>query len=90
LAAPRRLRSQVILTQHWEQRNPDHAATSYLVADAAFVVGLRNYRRHMAPAFRPRRLVYALPTSEAGRGLPFGRGGRDRDRDAEVGGHRRF
>ena len=42
--ALRRLRPRVVLTQHWEQRHPDHAAASRLVYDACFVAGLRNYR----------------------------------------------
>ncbi len=64
VAALRRLRPQIVVTQHWEQRHPDHAATSRLVAEAAFVAGLRNHRPDLGPAFRPRKLVYALPTTE--------------------------
>lgn len=62
--ALRRLRPQVVLLQHWEQRHPDHAAASRLVYDAAFVAGLRGYRPELGTAFRPRKLVYALPTTE--------------------------
>jgi bacillithiol biosynthesis deacetylase BshB1 len=62
--ALRRLRPDVVLLQHWEQRHPDHAAASRLVYDAAFVAGLRRYRPDLGPAFRPRKLVYALPTTE--------------------------
>jgi len=62
--AMRRLRPRVVLLQHWEQRHPDHAAASRLVYDAAFVAGLRSYRPELGAAFRPAKLVYALPTTE--------------------------
>ncbi len=70
VAALRRLRPQVVVTQHWEQRHPDHSAASRLVADAAFVAGLRNYRPDLGPAFRPRKLVYALATIDNGEVSP--------------------
>lgn len=63
--AVRRLRPRVVLLQHWEQRHPDHAAASRLVYDACFAAGLRNYRPELGAAFRPAKLVYALPTTEA-------------------------
>jgi N-acetylglucosamine malate deacetylase 1 len=63
--AIRRLRPQVVLLQHWEQRHPDHAAASRLVYDAAFVAGLRNYRPELGPAFRPTKLAYAATTTES-------------------------
>jgi bacillithiol biosynthesis deacetylase BshB1 len=62
--AIRRLTPQVVLLQHWEQRHPDHAAAGRLVYEAAFVAGLRNYRPELGPAFRPRKLVYALSVTE--------------------------
>lgn len=61
----RRLRPRVVLTQHWEQRHPDHAAASRLVYDACFVAGLRNYRSDLGPAWRPRKIAYALTMTEA-------------------------
>jgi bacillithiol biosynthesis deacetylase BshB1 len=64
VAALRRLRPRVVITQHWEQRHPDHAATSRIVQDAAFLAGLRNYRPDLGAAFRPRRLVYAVTLTE--------------------------
>lgn len=70
VAALRRLRPHLVVTQHWEQRHPDHAATSRLLADAAFVAGLRNYRPELGLAFRPRKLVFALPTTEGGEIVP--------------------
>ena len=89
VGALRRLRPQVVVTQHWEQRHPDHAATSRLVADAAFVAGLRNYRPDLGPAFRPRKIVYALPTTEGGEVDALVRRGRDHDLAPEACGHRR-
>ena len=68
--ALRRLRPQVVLLQHWHQRHPDHAAASRLIYDAAFVAGLRAYRPELGPAFRPGKLVYALPTTEGAEGAP--------------------
>lgn len=64
VAALRRLRPRVVITQHWEQRHPDHAATSRLVQDAAFLAGLRNYRPDLGVAFRPRKLIYAVTLTE--------------------------
>ena len=62
--ALRRLRPRIVLLQHWDQRHPDHAAASRLVYDAAFVAGLRAYRPELGAAFRPSKLIYALPTTE--------------------------
>jgi N-acetylglucosamine malate deacetylase 1 len=64
VAAIRRLRPRVVITQYWEQRHPDHAAASALVYDASFVAGLRNYRPDLGPAFRPAKVVYAMATTE--------------------------
>jgi len=65
VAVLRRLRPAVVITQHWEQRHPDHAATSRLVYDACFMAGLRNYRPDLGAAFRPRKIVYATSMTEA-------------------------
>lgn len=70
VAALRRLRPQVVLLQHWQQRHPDHAAASRIVYQAAFVAGLRNYRPDLGPPFRPAKLVYALPVTEAPEVVP--------------------
>jgi bacillithiol biosynthesis deacetylase BshB1 len=70
VAALRRLRPTLVLLQHWEQRHPDHAAASRLVYDASFVAGLRGYRPELGPAFRPQKLVYALPTTEGSDAMP--------------------
>lgn len=65
VAALRRLRPSVVLLPHWEQRHPDHIATSRLVYDASFVAGLRNYRTDLGPGFRPTKLIYVPSVTEA-------------------------
>lgn len=65
VAALRRLRPAVVVTQHWEQRHPDHAVASRLVYDACFIAGLRNYRPDLGAAFRPRKVLYATSMTEA-------------------------
>jgi N-acetylglucosamine malate deacetylase 1 len=65
VAALRRLRPAVVVTQHWEQRHPDHAMASHLVYDACFMAGLRNYRPALGEAFRPRKVVFATSMTEA-------------------------
>jgi bacillithiol biosynthesis deacetylase BshB1 len=62
--ALRRLRPGVVVLPHWEQRHPDHAAASRIAYEASFLAGLRNYRPDLGPAFRPRKLVYALAMTE--------------------------
>lgn len=65
VAALRRLRPRVVLLQHWEQRHPDHTAASRIVYEASFLAGLRAYRPDLGAAFRPCKLAYALPVTEA-------------------------
>jgi bacillithiol biosynthesis deacetylase BshB1 len=60
----RRLRPRVVITMHWEQRHPDHAATSRVVTDASVLGGLRNYRPELGTAFRPARILYAVAMNE--------------------------
>jgi bacillithiol biosynthesis deacetylase BshB1 len=64
LAVVRRLRPRVVLTQHWEQRHPDHAAASRIVYEACFFAGLRNYHPDLGAAWRPRKLAYAVTMTE--------------------------
>ena len=64
LAVVRRLRPRVVLTQHWEQRHPDHAAASRIVYEACFFAGLRNYRSDPGAAWRPRKVAYAVTMTE--------------------------
>lgn len=39
----RRLRPRVVFTQFWDDPHPDHAHTSQLVREAAYVAGLKKY-----------------------------------------------
>jgi bacillithiol biosynthesis deacetylase BshB1 len=64
VAALRRLKPSLVITQHWEQRHPDHEAASRLAYDACFVAGLRHYRADLGPAFRPARIIYATSMTE--------------------------
>lgn len=70
IAALRRLRPRIVVTQYWEQRHPDHSAAGRLVYDACFVAGLRNYRPDLGPAWRPLKIVYALSMTEAAETAP--------------------
>jgi bacillithiol biosynthesis deacetylase BshB1 len=70
IAALRRLRPRVVITQYWEQRHPDHSAAGRLVYDACFVAGLRNYRADLGAAWRPMKIVYALSMTEAAEVAP--------------------
>jgi bacillithiol biosynthesis deacetylase BshB1 len=70
VAALRRLRPDVVITQHWDQRHPDHAVASRLVYAACFMAGLRNYRPSLGSAFRPRKLVYATSMTETIEAVP--------------------
>ena len=65
VAVLRRLRPRVVLLQHWEQRHPDRAAASRIVYDACFLAGLRAYRPDLGSPFRPVKLAYGLPMTEA-------------------------
>jgi N-acetylglucosamine malate deacetylase 1 len=64
VAALRRLRPRVVITQHWEQRHPDHAAASRIVYEASFLAGLRNYKPELGPAFRPFKIAYTPGVTE--------------------------
>ena len=64
LEVVRRLRPQVVLAQHWDQRHPDHAAASRIVYEACLFAGLRNYRPDLGAAWRPRKLAYAVTMTE--------------------------
>jgi N-acetylglucosamine malate deacetylase 1 len=70
IAALRRLRPHVVILSHAEQRHPDHSAAGRIVYAASFLAGLRNHRPDLGPAFRPRKLLYALATSETMDGVP--------------------
>jgi bacillithiol biosynthesis deacetylase BshB1 len=70
VAALRRVRPRLVILPHWVQRHPDHAAAGQIVYAASFLAGLRNYRPDLGPAFRPRKLLYALSTLETGEVAP--------------------
>jgi N-acetylglucosamine malate deacetylase 1 len=70
ITALRRLRPRVVILPHTEQRHPDHAAAGRIVYAASFLAGLRNHRPDLGPAFRPRKLLYALATGETMDGVP--------------------
>jgi bacillithiol biosynthesis deacetylase BshB1 len=70
IAALRRLRPRVVITQYWEQRHPDHSAAGRLVYDACFVAGLRAYRPDLGAPWRPVKIVYALSMTEAAEAAP--------------------
>lgn len=53
----RRLRPELVLLPHWEQRHPDHVACSRLGYDACFLAGLKKLDLPGEP-FRPRKVVY--------------------------------
>lgn len=57
----RRLRPKVVFTHYWEDPHPDHAHTSRIVREAAFLVGLAKYDPEGAEArYRPCALAYFL------------------------------
>jgi bacillithiol biosynthesis deacetylase BshB1 len=64
VAALRRLRPRVVITQHWDQRHPDHAAASRIVYEASFLAGLKNYKPELGPAFRPFKIAYTPGVTE--------------------------
>jgi bacillithiol biosynthesis deacetylase BshB1 len=64
VAALRRLRPEIVILPHWEQRHPDHRAASHIGYDASFLAGLKNYHPELGAAFRPRKLVYALAVTD--------------------------
>jgi N-acetylglucosamine malate deacetylase 1 len=68
--AVRRLRPELVILPYWEQRHPDHAMASRIGYDACFLAGLKNYRPDLGPAFRPRKIVYALSMTEASETAP--------------------
>jgi bacillithiol biosynthesis deacetylase BshB1 len=70
VAAVRRLRPELVILPYWEQRHPDHSMASRIGYDACFLAGLRNYRPDLGPAFRPRKIVYALSMTETTEAAP--------------------
>jgi len=64
VAALRRLRPRVVITQHWDQRRPDHAAAGRIAYEASFLAGLKNYRPDLGAAFRPFKIAYTPGVTE--------------------------
>jgi len=64
VAALRRLRPRVVITQHWDQRHPDHAAAGRIAYEASFLAGLKNYRPDLGAAFRPFKIAYTPGVTE--------------------------
>lgn len=54
----RRTRPELVVLPHWEQRHPDHLATSRLAYDACFLAGLQKLDLEGEP-FRPHKIIYA-------------------------------
>ena len=54
----RRLRPRVLILPYWQARHPDHATTSPLGYQAAFLAGLSKLDLGM-PAHRPFKILYA-------------------------------
>ncbi|HOP07287.1 MAG TPA: bacillithiol biosynthesis deacetylase BshB1 [candidate division Zixibacteria bacterium] len=54
----RRLRPELVILPHWEQRHPDHLACSRLGYDACYLADLKKLDLPGEP-FRPRKIAYA-------------------------------
>lgn len=61
----RELRPEVLILQHDDHRNPDHAAAGALAREAAFGAGLRNAPLDGDP-HRARKLIYGIAYREHG------------------------
>ena len=61
VGAIRRYRPRLVLLPYWEDRHPDHAHTSQLVFEAAFLAGLSKLDLDTRqPKHRPEKLVYYM------------------------------
>jgi bacillithiol biosynthesis deacetylase BshB1 len=58
VAALRRLRPRMVLIPYWEERHPDHSATSRLCTEALFFAGLDRFRAPGEPHTVPATLYY--------------------------------
>jgi bacillithiol biosynthesis deacetylase BshB1 len=56
-------RPTILLLPYWEDRHPDHGATSRIVQEAAFLAGLRRLDTGQEP-HRPAELVYYMSSWE--------------------------
>lgn len=57
VAAIRRFRPHLLLSQHPHDVHPDHVATGLLARRAYFHCGLLNYGKDLGPVFRPSELI---------------------------------
>jgi bacillithiol biosynthesis deacetylase BshB1 len=57
--AIRELKPRLVFTNHWENAHPDHSASGYLVAEAAYLAGLARFEATGEP-HRPNRVIYYL------------------------------
>ncbi|MEW5977764.1 MAG: bacillithiol biosynthesis deacetylase BshB1 [Acidobacteriota bacterium] len=57
VALLRRYRPALVLTHYWDDRHPDHVATSRLVTDCCYLSGLQKIKTSRE-RFRPDRLLY--------------------------------
>ncbi len=55
----RELKPRLVFTNYWESPHPDHAVSGSLVADAAYLAGLRRFDAAGEP-HRPNRVIYYL------------------------------
>lgn len=55
----RRHRPRMVLTSHWDDHHPDHAACSMLVQQACYLAGIGNYPASGQP-HRPEQVLYYL------------------------------
>ena len=61
VGAIRRYRPRLVLLPYWEDRHPDHAHTSQLVFEGAFLAGLSKLDPDTGqPKHRPEKLVYYM------------------------------
>jgi N-acetylglucosamine malate deacetylase 1 len=56
-------RPRIVLAPYWEDRHPDHPATSRIVQEAAFLAGLRKLDTGQEP-HRPAEIVYYMASWE--------------------------
>jgi N-acetylglucosamine malate deacetylase 1 len=56
-------RPRIVLLPYWEDRHPDHGATSRIVQEAAFLAGLKKLTTGQEP-HRPAELVYYMSAWE--------------------------
>ena len=56
--AIRNTKPELVVLPHWNQRHPDHLATTQVAYDACFIAGLKKANLDGEP-HRPRKIIYA-------------------------------